>query len=136
MSILTVSVHPRRKIVSSFTHPHVDPKHYERCFDECPCWSCRAGLVIGHSGHFPGGPTHLRGRQNVFFFFFAKDHHAGTASSQWFVSCIDSVNHPITMRYRWSDKVFCLKDASLQLLPRRLFVFTAALSRTGLLCGE
>ncbi len=22
---------------------------------------CRAGLVIGHTGHFPGGPTHLRG---------------------------------------------------------------------------
>ncbi len=40
----------------------------------------RAGLVIGHTGHFPGGPMHFRGRQNV---FFAKDHHAGTASSQW-----------------------------------------------------
>ncbi len=35
----------------------------------------RAGLVIGHTGHFPGGPTD--------FFFFAKDHHAGTTSSQW-----------------------------------------------------
>ncbi len=33
----------------------------------------RAGLVIGHTGHFPGGPTHLRGRQNVIYFiFFAK----------------------------------------------------------------
>ncbi len=45
------------------------------------------------------------------FFFFFKDHHAGTASSHiahWFVPCIDSVNHPITMpkRYRWSDLVF------------------------------
>ncbi len=43
----------------------------------------RAGLVIGHTGHFPGGPTHWRGRQISFFFFFAKDHHAGTTSSQW-----------------------------------------------------
>ncbi len=38
-SILTVSVHPRRKIMSSFTQPHVDPNHYEFFFDECPCWS-------------------------------------------------------------------------------------------------
>ncbi len=46
----------------------------------------RAGLVIGHTGHFPRGPTHFRGRQNVFFLLlliYAKDHHAGTASSQW-----------------------------------------------------
>ncbi len=27
--------------------------------------------------------------------------------AHWFVSCIDSVNHPITMRYRQSDEVFC-----------------------------
>ncbi len=49
----------------------------------------RAGLVIGHIGDFPSGPTHLRGRQNVFLFVclfvFAKDHHAGTASSQWHI---------------------------------------------------
>ncbi len=42
--------------------------------------SLRAGLVIGHTGHFPGGLTHLRGRQKFFVFFY---HHAGTASSQW-----------------------------------------------------
>ncbi len=41
---------------------------------------CRAGLVIGHTGHFPGGPTHFRGRQNVFFFFFF---FFFFASSQW-----------------------------------------------------
>ncbi len=34
----------------------------------------RAGLLIGH---FPGGPTQLRD------LIFVKDHHAGTASSQW-----------------------------------------------------
>ncbi len=28
----------------------------------------RAGLVIGHTWHFPGGPTHWRGRQNFFYF--------------------------------------------------------------------
>ncbi len=44
--------------------------------------------------HFPGGPTHLRGRQNVFiffFFFFAKDHQAGTASSQWPIGLLSPV---------------------------------------------
>ncbi len=43
--------------------------------------------------------------------------------AHWFVSCIDSVNHPITMRYRRSDEVFCsayIKIASPQLLPHRL----------------
>ncbi len=38
----------------------------------CVC-VCRAGLVIGHTGHFLGGPT------APFFFCY----HAGTASSQW-----------------------------------------------------
>ncbi len=43
----------------------------------------RAELVIGHTGHLPSGLTHLRGRQNFFIYFFVKDHHTGTASSQW-----------------------------------------------------
>ncbi len=30
--------------------------------------SNRAGLVIGHTGHFPGGPTHFADR--MFFFFY------------------------------------------------------------------
>ncbi len=88
VSILTVSVHARRKIVSSFTHPHVDPKHYERCFDECPCWSCRAGLVIGHSGHFPGGPTHLKGRQNFFFFFLPRTITQGQRAASGPLVCL------------------------------------------------
>ncbi len=42
----------------------------------------RAGLVIGHTGHFPGGSMHFRGRQKVFFFFFfAKDQKKQRAAS-------------------------------------------------------
>ncbi len=72
---------------------------------------CRAGLVIGHTGHFPGGPTHFRGWQNVFFFINICQGASRRDSEQpvahWFVSCIDSVNHPITMRYRRRNEVFC-----------------------------
>ncbi len=71
--------------------------------------STRAGLVIGHTEHFPGGPTHLRGRQSNIFNFFAITQGQRAASlcfAHCFVSCIDSVNPPITMRYRQSDKYF------------------------------
>ncbi len=52
--------------------------------NECIHALSRAGLVIRHTGHFPGGPTHFRGDIRFFIFYiFAKDHHAGTASSQW-----------------------------------------------------
>ncbi len=76
-------------------------------------WHCMhtgSGLVIGHTGHFPGGPTHWRGRQNFLLLFFfcqgpsRRDNERPVA--HWFVSCIESVNHPITMRYRRSDEVF------------------------------
>ncbi len=64
---------------------------------------------------------------NIIFFFFRqgpsrRDNEQLVA--HWFVSCIDSVNHPITMRYRRSDEEFCSaykKIAAPQLLPRRLF---------------
>ncbi len=69
--------------------------------------SFRAGLVIGHTEHFPGGPTHWRGRQNVFFFFFFFAITQGQRAASGPFSCIDSVIHPITMRYRRSDEVFC-----------------------------
>ncbi len=74
-------------------------------------WVCiRAGLVIGHTGHFPGGPTHLMGREFYLFFFFCQG-PSRTDSEQpvahWFVSCIDCINHPITTRYRRNDEVFC-----------------------------
>ncbi len=68
--------------------------------------SCRAGLVIGHTGHFPGGPTEF-----IYLFIYfcqgpsRRDNEQSVA--HWFVSCIDSVNQPITMRYRQSDEVFC-----------------------------
>ncbi len=79
--------------------------------------STRAGLVIGHTEHFPGGPTHLRGRQSNIFHFLAITQGQQAASlcfAHCFVSCIDSVNPPITMRYRQ-------RHASPQLLPRLLF---------------
>ncbi len=72
--------------------------------------AARAGLVIGHTGHFPSRPTHLRGRQNVVV----------VASAHWFVSCIDSVHHPITLLYRQRNQVFCSTYIP-QLLPRWLF---------------
>ncbi len=82
--------------------------------------STRAGLVIRHTGHFPGGPTHLRGRQNVFVFLpSCRDSEQPVA--HWFVSCIDSISHPTTKRYRRSDiEVFCFAYIP-QLLPRWLF---------------
>ncbi len=70
----------------------------------------RAGLVIGHTGHFPGGPTHWRGRQNVFCFFLFFLPLQGQRAASGPLVCllyIDRVNHPITMRYRRSDEVFC-----------------------------
>ncbi len=69
----------------------------------------RAGLVIGHTGHFPGGLTHLRGRQKYFFLFVFLPSRRDSEQpvADWFVSCIDRVNHPITMRYRRSDDIFC-----------------------------
>ncbi len=46
--------------------------------------AARAGLVIGHTGHFPGGADALKGPTEGFFFFFLRrTNHAGTASSQW-----------------------------------------------------
>ncbi len=77
--------------------------------------SSRVGLVIGHTGHFPGGLTHLRGRQKFFFFFFTITQ--GQPVADWFVSCIDRVNHPITMRCRRSDDVFC--SAYIKIAGRR-----------------
>ncbi len=51
----------------------------------------------------------LKGPTEFFFFFCQgpsrRDNEQSVA--HWFVSCIDSVNHPITMRYRQSDEVFC-----------------------------
>ncbi len=78
--------------------------------------SLRAGLVIGHTGHFPGGLTHLRGRQKLFFFLPSR-RDSEQPVADWFVSCIDRVNHPITMRYRRSDDVFC--SAYIKIAGRR-----------------
>ncbi len=59
--------------------PHKDRKHFmshRKSHTVSALGLCavlvltRAGLVIGHTGHFPGGLTHLRGRQKVFFIFF------------------------------------------------------------------
>ncbi len=87
--------------------------------------AARAGLVIGHTGHFPSRPTHLRGRQNVVV----------VASAHWFVSCIDSVHHPITLLYRQRNQVFCSTYPNFFLVGF-FHVFRAALSRPGLLRGE
>ncbi len=65
--------------------------------------------------------------KNLFFIFYFQGPSRRDSEqpvAHWFVSCIDSVNHPITMRYRRSDEVFCsayIKIASPQLLPRLLF---------------
>ncbi len=40
------------------------------------------------------------------FIFFAITRDSRQQVAHWFVSCIDSVNHPITMRYRRSDEYF------------------------------
>ncbi len=55
----------------------------------------RAGLTIGH---IPGGKFIF---QNCCQGPSRRDHELLVA--HWFVSCIDSVNHSITMRYRWGD---------------------------------
>ncbi len=47
----------------------------------------------------------LKGPTEVFFLPSRRDSEQPVAD--WFVSCIDRVNHPITMRYRRSDEVFC-----------------------------
>ncbi len=91
------------------------------CWCPPPYRSCssRARLVIGHTGHFPGGPTD--------FFFFCQGPSRRDSEqpvAHWFVSCIDGVNHPITMCYRRSNEVFFsayIKIASPHLLP--LWVF-------------
>ncbi len=66
----------------------------------------RAGLVIGGiPGIFPVG-RRTEGADRIFFFCQGpsrRDNEQPVA--HWFVSCIDSVNHPITMRYRRSDEV-------------------------------
>ncbi len=85
----------------------------------------RAGLVIGHTGHFPGGLTHLRGRQNVFFDI--RDSEQPVA--HWFVSCIDSANHPITKRYRRIDEVFCSAYTQRSLHPNFFLVGSSHVSQ-------
>ncbi len=50
----------------------------------------------------------LKGPTDFFFFLprtISRNNEQSVA--HWFVSCIDSVNHPITMRYRRSYEVFC-----------------------------
>ncbi len=50
----------------------------------------------------------LKGPTEFFFFCQGPSRRDNEQSvAHWFVSCIDSVNHPITMRYRQSDEVFC-----------------------------
>ncbi len=51
----------------------------------------------------------LKGPTEFFIFFCQGPSRRDSEQpvAHWFVSCIDSVNHPITMRYRQSDEVFC-----------------------------
>ncbi len=72
----------------------------------------RAGLVIRHTRHFPGGSTHFRGRQNVFIFC----HHAGTASSQM-----------VCLRY-WQRKPPNHKAMKYFALPNERFTATSSSS--------
>ncbi len=65
--------------------------------NECFHALSRAGLVIGHTGHFPGGPTHFRGDIRFFIFYIYICQGPSCRDSEqpvahWFVSCIDSVN--------------------------------------------
>ncbi len=56
------------------------------------CYQSGAGLVIGHTWHFPGGPTHWRGRQ-IFFFCQGPSHRDNEQSvAHWFA--------PFTQRFR------------------------------------
>ncbi len=80
----------------------------------------RARLVIGHTGHFPGGPTHWRGRQN-FFFSLPRTITQGQRAASGPLVCLLywQRKHLIIKRYRRSDEVFCsayTKIASPQLL--------------------
>ncbi len=114
----------------------------QRCYvASCFKWVYPQGW-IGNRAYqaFSRWADALKGPTDYFFCQGPSRRDSEQPVAHWFVSCIDSVNHPVTMRYRRSDEVFCsayIKIASPQLLPRRLFPrFTAALSRTGLLCGE
>ncbi len=69
----------------------------------------------------------LKGPTECFFFTSRRDSEQPVA--HWFVSCIDSANHPITKRYRRIDEVFFSAYTQRSLHPNFFLVGFSHLSQ-------